>query len=65
MNQQLLSSVRLIRQLGTQEELFSFAQNAAIAGVPLYLDGLTAFARDSGLLEGFIAFRDAARLHHA
>ena len=61
MNQQLLSSVRLIRQLGTQEELFSFAQNAAIAGVPLYLDGLTAFARDSGLLEGFIAFRDAAR----
>ena len=39
MNQQLLSSVRLIRQLGTQEELFSFAQNAAIAGVPLYLDG--------------------------
>ena len=61
MNQQLLSSVRLIRQLGTQEELFSFAQNAAIAGVPLYLDGLTAFARDSGLLEGFISFRDAAR----
>ena len=29
--------------------------------MPLYLDGLTAFARDSGLLEGFISFRDAAR----
>ena len=29
--------------------------------MPLYLDGLVGFARNSGLMEGFLAIRDAAR----
>ena len=62
MNQQLLSSVRLIRQLGTQEELFSFAQNAAIAGVPLYLDGFRARQWPAG---GLHRLPRRCPLHHA
>lgn len=61
MNQQALSRVKLIRELGSESSLLTLTQTAADAGVPLYLDGLTAFARDSGIKEGFVAFRDAAR----
>ncbi len=61
MNQQILKDVSTIDRLGTEAELRDMLSYAKEQNVPVYLDGLTAFARDSGLLEGFIPFRDAAR----
>lgn len=61
LNQSMLSSIRLMSEMGSAKELQAFTKLASDAGIPLYLDGLTCFARDSGLLEGFIIMRDAAR----
>ena len=61
LNQSILNKIRLMGEMGTVKELRAFTKLAADAGVPLYLDGLTCFARDSGLLEGFVIMRDAAR----
>lgn len=61
LNQSILNSVRLMSEMGSTRELETFTKAASDAGVPLYLDGLTGFARDSGLLEGFLIMRDAAR----
>ena len=61
LNQTILNKVRLMSEMGSTAELEAFTQLASDANVPLYLDGLTCFARNSGLLEGFIPLRDAAR----
>ncbi|MGN0794781.1 MAG: DUF5696 domain-containing protein [Aristaeellaceae bacterium] len=61
LNQSILNGIRLMREMGSEKELKAFAQAAGDAGVPLYLDGLVSYARDSGLKEGFIALRDAAK----
>ena len=61
LNSTILNRIRLISQLGKEKELYAFANAAKAAGVDLYLDGLTGFARDSGLAEGFIVMRDAAQ----
>lgn len=61
-NQKMLNKVSLLRELGSESELKAAAELAKKNGVTLYLDGLTSFARHSGLLDGFIAVRDAARL---
>ena len=61
LNQSVLTSIRLMGEMGSVKELKAFIQQADEAGIPVYLDGLTCFARDSGLLEGFVVMRDAAR----
>lgn len=61
LNQSILNGIRLMGEMGSAKDLKGFIQAAKDAGVPLYLDGLTSFARDSGLSEGFIALRDAAK----
>ncbi len=61
LNQSILNKVRLMSDMGSKAELEAFTQLASDANVPLYLDGLTCFARNSGLLEGFLPLRDAAR----
>lgn len=61
LNQSILNNIRLMSEMGSASELRAFTKAASDAGVPLYLDGLTCFARDSGLLEGFIVMRDTAR----
>ncbi len=60
LNQSILNDIRLMSELGSVKQLKAFIKTADDAGVPLYLDGLTCFARDSGLKEGFIVMRDAA-----
>lgn len=60
LNSTILNKIRLMSEMGNESELQTFADTARAAGVPLYLDGLTGFARDSGLKEGFVAMRDAA-----
>lgn len=61
LNQSILNEIRLMSEMGSEDELKAFVNAAKEANVPLYLDGLTQFARDSGLSEGFMAMRDAAQ----
>lgn len=61
LNQSILNDIRLMSEMGSTKDLRAFTKLAGDAGIPLYLDGLTCFARDSGLLEGFVVMRDAAR----
>ncbi|MBR6185724.1 MAG: hypothetical protein IKQ41_05625 [Clostridia bacterium] len=61
-NQKILNKVKLLGELGSEADFRAFALLARQSGTPLYLDGLTAFARHSGLLDGFITVQHAAKL---
>lgn len=61
-NQKLMKSVRTISDLGSRKSLNSLLSTAKSAGVDIYLDGVTQYAYDSNLLNGFFSYRDAARL---
>ncbi|MBQ6959982.1 MAG: hypothetical protein IJP78_03275 [Clostridia bacterium] len=60
-NQKVLTSVRVLSELGGDKGMETLINDAKNIGVNLYFDGISCFAYDSGLLEGFIPFRDAAR----
>ncbi len=59
--QKVLSRVRVLGQLGGENAMKSLISAAKDRGIPLYFDGITCFAYRSGLFDGFMAFRDAAR----
>jgi len=59
--QQVMTKVDVLKELGGQKKLDALIAKAKELNVPLYLDGVNAFAYDSGILEGFLAFTDAAR----
>ncbi len=59
--QKVLTDVRVLNELGGERALEELCVKAREMGVETYLDGVTQFAYDSGLIEGFIPFRDAAR----
>ena len=59
--QKVLTSVRVLGELGGEGGMKKLIAAAKDKGVPLYFDGVTTFAYKSGILQGFIAFRDAAR----
>lgn len=60
--QQLLSKVHTVSELGSKKDLTTLIKYADENGIKLYLDGVTNYAYDSNILDGFIVFRDAARL---
>ena len=60
-NQKILNKVNLLGELGNEKQLKAFLEQADRLNVPVYLDGLTSFARHSGFLDGFIYVRDAAK----
>ena len=60
-NQKLLKSVRLVSDCGSKKDLNNLSAAASSLGVDLYLDGVTQYAYDSDLLDGFFSYRDAAR----
>ncbi|MBR1820625.1 MAG: hypothetical protein IJ769_03275 [Clostridia bacterium] len=60
-SQKVLTKVKVLRQLGGKAGMKKLAQAAAEKGVSLYFDGISCFAYRSGLLQGFLPFRDAAR----
>ena len=60
-SQKVLTKVKTLRGLGGDNGMRSLIREAAEMKVPLYFDGLTCFAYRSGLTNGFIAYRDAAR----
>lgn len=59
--QKTLTGVRVLNELGGEKGAEALMEKARSYGIPLYFDGITAFAYDSGLLDGFVAARDAAR----
>ena len=60
-NQKVLNTVRVQRQLGGEKGFDSLIQYAREKNVPLYFDGVSCFAYRSGLFQNFIPYRDAAR----
>ncbi|MBP3656305.1 MAG: hypothetical protein J6K32_06375 [Clostridia bacterium] len=59
--QKVLTGIKVPGVLGGKKGMASLIKAAGERSVPLYFDGVTCFAYDSGLLEGFIPYRDAAR----
>lgn len=60
-NQRVLTSVHVENKLGGNNGMTHLINYAKSKNVPLYFDGISCFAYDSGLLNGFIIQRDAAR----
>ena len=59
--QQVFTDVDILRELGGKKSMTALIAKAKELNVPLYFDGVNCFAYDSGILEGFIPFTDAAR----
>lgn len=59
--QKVLTKVKPIRQLGGEEGMKTLIRDMKIKEVPLYFDGITCFAYNSGVFNGFLPFTDAAR----
>ncbi len=59
--QRVLSGINLVSQLGSPADFKAMSEKIKESGARLYLNGVTQFALDSGLMEGFISLRDAAR----
>lgn len=60
--QKLPKDIDLISRLGSKKDLKSLTAYTSENGMKLYLDGITNYAFDSGITDGFLVFRDAARL---
>ncbi|MBR6571911.1 MAG: hypothetical protein IKK75_15800 [Clostridia bacterium] len=60
-SQKVLNRVRIQRQLGGKDGMAELISYAKSRNVPLYFDGISCFAYRSGILQGFIPYRDAAR----
>lgn len=59
--QKVFSKVKAEKPLGGEEGMKELAAVAEENGVKLFFDGISCFAYDSGLFDGFLTFRDAAR----
>lgn len=59
--QKLLDDVHLVSGLGSKKDLQELSDYAAANGIDLYLNGITNYAYDSDIFDGFLSFRDAAR----
>lgn len=59
--QELMKKVKLVSDLGSKKDIKNFISNAEALGVPVYLDGVTDYAYNSDIFDGFIVSRDAAR----
>lgn len=60
--QKMLSGVHLVSALGSKKDLTALIKYADENDIKLYLDGVTNYAYDSDIFDGFIVFKDAARL---
>lgn len=60
-NQKVLSRVKPVSDLGSKKDLQNMVNTAKGLGVDVYLDGVTQYAYDSGILNGFFVFTDSAR----
>lgn len=59
--QKILNKVRLLSELGSEKDFRALTEYADENGIPLYLNGIAAYAHNSGLLDGFVVYTDAAK----
>ena len=59
--QTVFNKVKAVKELGGNKALTNLVASAKDQGVTVYLDGITQYAIDSGLKEGFFVYTDAAR----
>lgn len=60
--QKLLKKAKPICSLGSKKDLKQLIETGNELGVDVYLNGITQYAYDSNLLNGFFSYRDAAKL---
>lgn len=60
-NQKIMNRIKLVSGLGSKKDLQNMVDTAGELGIDVYLDGVTQYAYDSGILNGFFVFTDAAR----
>jgi len=59
--QKVLTRVDVLRELGGKNAMKKLIATANEQNIPLYFDGISCFAYDSNIFDGFISFSDAAR----
>ncbi len=59
--QRVLTSVKVLGELGGQKGMQQLIEKAKSCGADLYFDGITCFAYHSGILDGFLPYANAAR----
>jgi hypothetical protein len=59
--QKVLTKTKTIGALGSKKDLQNFINNAEADGNTVYLDGITQYAFDSDILDGFFSYSDAAK----
>ncbi len=59
--QKMLNSVRPVSALGSKKDLQNMVDTAGDLGIDVYLDGVTQYAYDSNIFDGFFVFTDSAR----
>ena len=59
--QKILERVKTISALGSKKDLQRMINTASELGVTVYLDGVTQYAYNSNIFNGFFVFTDAAR----
>ena len=60
-SQKMLDRVKVVRACGGQKDLKNLASKANELNVDLYLHGITQYACDSDIFDGFFSYTDAAR----
>ena len=60
-SQKVLTRIKTLSKLGGDAGMKKLIESAKQSDVPLYFDGISCFAYRSGLFQGFLPFRDAAR----
>ena len=61
-DQKILTKVKPVMSLGSEKDLIDFASSADAAGVNLYINGVTQYEHRSNIFNGFLSYRDAARM---
>ena len=59
--QKVLTGIHVVGEMGGNNGMKELIAHAKETGTDLYFDGITCFAYDSGILDGFMAFSHAAR----
>lgn len=60
--QKVLNHVNLVSDLGNKKDFMSLTNKAQELGIDLYLNGVTMYAYDSNIFNGFNSFTDGAKL---
>lgn len=60
--QKILDKIKLISDLGSSKDLKRLMDYTDQNGISLYLNGVTDYAYNSGILDGFFVYTDAAKL---